>query len=77
MSKRKLHRAERATRKLSGGRHISLTLIGLLGLAGLAAVAVVTLARSGTDATASVSAAPRVKGSPDAPVTIVEWGDFQ
>ena len=75
MSKHKPHRAERTTKKPSDSRHISLPLIGLLSLAALATVAVVMLARPGTDATASTAA--RVKGSPDAPVTIVEWGDFQ
>lgn len=80
MSKRRLHQGGSTARRSS--RHQQLPkLIALLSLAVVAAgaVALVVLARPGAEAaaTARADATPHTKGSPNAPVTVIEWGDFQ
>jgi hypothetical protein len=77
MSKRKHHKAQETPRRPSAGRRGLLLLVGTLSLATVAVVTLVVLSSAGNEATARASIAPHVKGSPSAPVTVVEWGDFQ
>jgi hypothetical protein len=78
MSKRRgsAHRPRGAERPASRRGWLSLAALG--SVAALAAAALLLQSIAAPDGTSRAAAVPdHVKGAADAPVTIVEWGDFQ